>query len=1229
MIAVAVSLFILTPVHAKERLVGTPIPVAGAPVFSDLQPVSDGGYIASGGYALQGLDGVAFVMKLDSNGVEKWRKEFKGSGLPHIPYIRETKTGSFMFAGSKDDKLFFGEIKKDGSEVVWEKGDIANGRAMAIVEGGAGEFLIGGYTYDGPLDQVVLVRRDRNGQFHSKIVPSQKSLTLFSGIPGIDGGMVLVGSSDDKGYMLKVNQELDIEWEKTFSTTNEKTGQQEYGYYKLNAITYTPQKDRYVIAGHVGVQQGGTRQYMLFVMTDANGNMMLISSFADYGHQIGRAITATRDGGYLIAGGNQFEHAALLKINYFGFVQWDKKMDNVGSFRSALQLADGSYLLSSGWGSAALYDLRVGEPQAVSVDDAANRIIGLNEKMEYSTDGGQTYKEYWTWEKEPVFPGDQSVLVRYKRESAAGFEAGPPKEVQFTANPVIETVSALSDLPVAYGTSLAEAGLPPEVEVTLSGGAKVRAAVTWDGGSPAYDASRAGTYTFTGTLTPPSGTANPAGVTATVRVIVGAAPIEAVSALTDLPVAYGTPLAEAGLPPEVEVTLSGGAKTRAAVTWDGGSPAYDASRAGTYTFTGTLTPPSGTANPASVTAKVRVIVGAAPIETVSALTDLPVAYGTALAEAGLPPEVEVTLSGGAKVRAAVTWDGGSPAYDASRAGTYTFTGTLTPPSGTANPSSVTAKVRVIVGAAPIEAVSALTDLPVAYGTALAEAGLPPEVEVTLSGGAKVRAAVTWDGGSPAYDASRAGTYTFTGTLTPPSGTANPSSVTAKVRVIVSEQAAYLTDVEVDPVSYRLNVGDSRPTVVKAVYSDGTRRTIADESLLQFTSTAPAIAEVSLDGIVKGRASGSATVTVQYQVYEADFEVFVIAVTPPPVDTGSDDEDEEYQPLPSNPNLSTTICGEASCTASFGDAVRIEIPAQGESFTITIEKVTVSDQIKPDSMTMMSSVHELLKNTGRTFVSPVTLRFAFDPADVEAGQRPALFFYDEDTSKWVEVEGYAEGKYYYAKVDHFTKFALFQVKEEAPASEQPNATPAPTPVPVELFSDVNGHWAEISIQEAAAKGIASGHANGLFLPDQPITRMEFTVMLMRALGEAESVPADRAAFTDAEVIPEWALPYIAAAADRQIVSGYSDGSFRPNVQVTRAEMAVMLDRALKVNDQQAEANAASPSFVDEDRIPEWAKSAVTAVYQYNLVQGRSGNVFAPDALTTRAEAVVVLLRMFGN
>lgn len=172
-----------------------------------------------------------------------------------------------------------------------------------------------------------------------------------------------------------------------------------------------------------------------------------------------------------------------------------------------------------------------------------------------------------------------------------------------------------------------------------------------------------------------------------------------------------------------------------------------------------------------------------------------------------------------------------------------------------------------------------------------------------------------------------------------------------------------------------------------------------------------------------------------------------------------------------------------------------------------------------------------------------------------------------------------------------------------------------------FRDTANHWASASIAQAVSSGFVNGYSDGTFRPNEAATRAEFIAMLSRAFG-LEGGSADLP-FTDE--IPAWARPYIANAVSKGIATGFSDRTFRPSGKLTRAEMTVMVVRALGLKTDLA----ATVSFSDADRIPAWARPAIAAAYAAGIVGGTGNNAFEPGKEATRAEVVSLLLAAIRN
>lgn len=123
-----------------------------------------------------------------------------------------------------------------------------------------------------------------------------------------------------------------------------------------------------------------------------------------------------------------------------------------------------------------------------------------------------------------------------------------------------------------------------------------------------------------------------------------------------------------------------------------------------------------------------------------------------------------------------------------------------------------------------------------------------------------------------------------------------------------------------------------------------------------------------------------------------------------------------------------------------------------------------------------------------------------------------------------------------------------------------------------FKDTKGHWALESILYLRARGIISGFADGTFQPNGKVTRAQLAAMLVRAKGLKVN-PEAKPEFRD---VPSrhWAYKEIAAAKAEGIISGYPDGTFAPNQPVTREQIAVMIARTFS-----AESTLPDQGFTD--------------------------------------------------
>ncbi len=181
-------------------------------------------------------------------------------------------------------------------------------------------------------------------------------------------------------------------------------------------------------------------------------------------------------------------------------------------------------------------------------------------------------------------------------------------------------------------------------------------------------------------------------------------------------------------------------------------------------------------------------------------------------------------------------------------------------------------------------------------------------------------------------------------------------------------------------------------------------------------------------------------------------------------------------------------------------------------------------------------------------------------------------------------------------------------------------------PSGLFSDMPyGTWYYANVRYALSIGLVNGYTDGTFRPTAAIRRSEVVTILYRMSGSP--APEGTAVFTD---VPEntWYSDAVSWAAENGIVTGYTDGTFRPNQALTRAQFAVFLWRyaGCPAEDRSAD------HFPDWDSVPNFAREAMSWAVsnQYingNLIDGQT--YLQPSNPTTRAQFVTVMQRYLNS
>jgi|GEM_PF-1409364 len=298
-----------------------------------------------------------------------------------------------------------------------------------------------------------------------------------------------------------------------------------------------------------------------------------------------------------------------------------------------------------------------------------------------------------------------------------------------------------------------------------------------------------------------------------------------------------------------------------------------------------------------------------------------------------------------------------------------------------------------------------------------------------------------------------------------------------------------------------------------------------------------------------------------------------------------------------------------------DAVQIEITAEkvaaneaptppsgfqlaGEVFELTI--VTVDEEGNKDEI------------SGFSKAITITLPVPASAKDAAVAGKLDVYRYNETTKTWEAMGGiYDEATNTISfSTTHLSKYALLER----------------TALPTKTFADIKGHWAQSDIEIMAGLGIVGGISENEFAPQMPVNRAQFAAFLIRSLGIQETSPAE-SHFKDVPT-NAWYYGAVEGAYAAGLVGGYEDGTFRPEKEISRQEIAALIARALKNEGEEVtvdDVDLVLARFKDASKISSWAKEEAAQAVASGIIGGRDG-LFAPKDSTKRAEAVVMLKRM---
>jgi len=172
-----------------------------------------------------------------------------------------------------------------------------------------------------------------------------------------------------------------------------------------------------------------------------------------------------------------------------------------------------------------------------------------------------------------------------------------------------------------------------------------------------------------------------------------------------------------------------------------------------------------------------------------------------------------------------------------------------------------------------------------------------------------------------------------------------------------------------------------------------------------------------------------------------------------------------------------------------------------------------------------------------------------------------------------------------------------------------------------FSDVApDYWDKMPISELSALSIVLGYPDGTFRPEGNITRAELTTLIIRSGGEKLPLVTEKKLFKDLTG-DHWAAQFIKEGVLKGVVKGYPDGTFRPSNNINRAEGIAVIARYDGIEEQKVIYEKPFPDIPARH----WAIGIIAAAKGKGLLQFLEGKEFQPAKDLTRAEAVEVISR----
>jgi len=318
-----------------------------------VKQTTDGGYIVAGYTRSFGADYDAYILKLNSDGSLAWQETLGGNYVDYAYSIQQTTDGGYIVAGGTTT-FGFGyvdayvlKLNSDGN-LAWQKtfGGYGEDQAYSIQQTTDSGYIVAGYTRSfgaGGYDVYILKLNSDGNLEWQKTFGGEGEDQAYSIQETTDGGYIVAGYTNSFGaggydvYVLKLNSDGSLAWQKTFGGNNE-----DYAY----SIQQTTDGG-YIVAGYTWSFGAGYNADVYVLKLNSDGSLAWQKRFGGSGDDQAYSIQETTDGGHIIAGSTGSD-IYILKLDSNENLAWQKTFggSDWDYAYSIQQTTDGGYIVA-------------------------------------------------------------------------------------------------------------------------------------------------------------------------------------------------------------------------------------------------------------------------------------------------------------------------------------------------------------------------------------------------------------------------------------------------------------------------------------------------------------------------------------------------------------------------------------------------------------------------------------------------------------------------------------------------------------------------------------------------------------------------------------------------------------------------------------------------------------------------------------------------------------------